>query len=126
MENFYLFRNGGIAHRRRLQPVSQALIVEQHWTGRLHSRRLVLVPVVNEVGGVHSRLPGGIPSARWRAGGAVLAELLLFRRQRQSKHRNHSLTSHVDLSLTGSGKIQRLAMFAAVDFPIRSPSFFCV
>src|SRR5215472_16870137 len=53
MKDLNLLRNRRIAHRRRLQPVAQALVVEQDRTGRLHSGRVVLVPVVDQVGGVH-------------------------------------------------------------------------
>ena len=56
MKNFNLLGNRGIAHRRRLQPIAQALIVEQNRPRRLQPRRMILVPVVDEFGGVHREL----------------------------------------------------------------------
>src|SRR5450432_1388976 len=49
--------------------------------------------------------------------------LLRLWRQRQSEHRNHSLPRHIHLRFSGSRQIQRLAVFAAVDFGLRSPGF---
>ena len=53
MQDFNFFRNGGIAYRGRLQPIAQALIIEQHGPRRQQARRIILVPVVDEVGSVH-------------------------------------------------------------------------
>jgi hypothetical protein len=47
--------------------------------------------------------------------------LLLFRRQGQPKHRNHSLSGHIDLGLRRLRQVQCLAMLAAVDLGIRTP-----
>ena len=55
MKDFNLFRDRRIAHRRRLQTVAQALVIEQHRPRWLQSRRKILVPVVDEVGGVHQK-----------------------------------------------------------------------
>jgi hypothetical protein len=55
MKDFDLFGNRRIAHRRRLQSVTQGLIVEQDRPRRLHPWGMVLVPVVDEVGGVHGK-----------------------------------------------------------------------
>ena len=53
MKDLNLLGDRRIANRRRLQPVTQSLIVQQHRPRRLQSRRMVLVPVVDEFGGVH-------------------------------------------------------------------------
>ena len=62
MKNFNFLGDRGIAHRRRLQSIAQALIVQQHRPRRLQSRRMNLVPVVDEFGSVHGRVPTyGVP-----------------------------------------------------------------
>ena len=52
--------------------------------------------------------------------------LLRLRWQRQPEHRNHSLPGDVHLGFLGIRQIERLAVFAAVDFGIRPPGFFSV
>src|SRR3954468_852813 len=50
--------------------------------------------------------------------------LLLFRRKRQSKHRNHALPCHIDLRLSRIRKVQGLAVFAAIDLRVAAPGLF--
>src|SRR5271166_5190394 len=57
MKNLDFLGNRRIAHRWRLQPIAQTLIIQQHRTCRLQSRRMILVPVVDEIGSVHGRVP---------------------------------------------------------------------
>ena len=54
VKDFDLLGDRGIADAGRLQTVAQALVIHQHRTRRLESRRVILVPVVDEVGGVHA------------------------------------------------------------------------
>src|ERR1039458_3652212 len=132
MQDFNFLGNRRIAHRRRLQAVAQTLIIEQHRRGRLQSRRMVLVPVVDEFGGVHVRVPSTeylVPSETASSGsvlGTGYSVLFLLRRQRQSEHRNHPLPGDIHLGLCGIRQVERLAMLAAVDLGIRSPGFFGV
>src|SRR6202046_3797327 len=51
---------------------------------------------------------------------------LIFRRQGQPEHRNHSLAGDIDFRFLGIRQVKRLAVLAAVDFSIRSPGFFGV
>jgi hypothetical protein len=44
-----------IANRWRLQTVAEAFIVEQHGPLRLQPGRMLLVPVVDEIGSVHGK-----------------------------------------------------------------------
>src|SRR5450631_2528900 len=55
MKDLDLLRDGRIAHRRRLQPIAQGLVVDQHRPWRLQARRVILVPVVDELGSVHGK-----------------------------------------------------------------------
>ena len=55
MQDFNFFWNGRISYRRRLQPIAQTLVIDQNRPGRLQSRRVILVPVVNEIGSVHGK-----------------------------------------------------------------------
>src|SRR2546430_612011 len=54
---------------------------------------------------------------------ATSQELLRLRRQRQSEYGNHSLPGDIHFRFSGGGQIQRLAVFAAVDFSFPAPSF---
>ena len=45
-------------------------------------------------------------------------QLLLLRRQRQTKHRLHALPGNIHLRLSRSRQVERLAVFAAIDFGI--------
>jgi len=58
--------------------------------------------------------------------GTRYSQLLLFRRQGQPEHRNHSLPGNIHLGFRWIRQIKRLAVFAAVDFRIPSPGFFGV
>ena len=56
MQDLNFLRNRGIAHRRRLQPVAQGLVVEQHLPGRPQLGGIHLVPVVDEFGSIHKEV----------------------------------------------------------------------
>jgi hypothetical protein len=47
--------------------------------------------------------------------------LLLLWRQCQAEYRNHSFARDVHFALPGSRQVERLAVFAAIDFGLRSP-----
>ena len=67
--------------------------------------------------------PGNLPTLKSDSSPLIAhRSLLLFRRQRQSEHGNHSLAGNVDLGFVGIGQVERLAIFAAIDFGVRSPS----
>ena len=55
MEDLNFLGDRRVAHGRRLQAIAQALIVQQNRPRRLQSRRMILVPVVDEFGGVHGQ-----------------------------------------------------------------------
>src|ERR1700733_9202069 len=62
MKNFNFFGNRRIAHRGRLQPIAEALIIQLNRSRRLQSRRMILVPVVDEFGSVHRSCHYPVPS----------------------------------------------------------------
>ncbi len=47
VKDFDLLFNGGIAHRGRLQPIAQRLVIQQNFAGRHHRAGIDRVPVVN-------------------------------------------------------------------------------
>ena len=57
MEDLNFLGNRRIADRWRLQAIAETLIIEQHRPRRLQSRRIILIPVVDEFGSVHGQLP---------------------------------------------------------------------
>src|SRR5215471_14762862 len=54
------------------------------------------------------------------------ARLSLLARNGQAEDRSPSLTRHIESSILRVGEIQSLAMFATVDFSVRSPRLFRV
>src|SRR5260370_30053087 len=63
-----------------------------------------------------SSCPLGLPASGFLA-------LFFFRRQSQTEHGNPAFPGNIDFRVFRTGQIQRLAMFAAVDFGVPAPSF---
>ena len=148
--NFFLDRR--IAYGGRLQAVAQAFVVEQHRARRLERCRMHLVPIVDELGGLHAicqwrsgRLgsptraePGGSPLVLHIRSEILNSNLqitltltaqgdLSFRGQRQSKHRDLPLPGNIHpAQIFRVGQVQSLAIFAAIDLGILTPGLLYV
>jgi hypothetical protein len=100
---------------------------------------MILVPVVDEFGGVHRKkllassswLPANPSTERDEVNlfgqqPEASSQKLFLRRQGQPENRNHSLAGDIHFRFRRIRQIERLAMFAAINFGIRPPGLFGV
>ena len=136
MKNFDFLGDRRIAHRRRLQPIAQALIIQQHRSRGLQSRRMILVPVVDEFREVFIEVAKELRSSK--VSESLSKQLSLratvlwcwvlghfsFGGKVRPKTEIHSLAGDIHFCFRGIRQIESLAMFAAIDFGVLSTGFF--